>query len=280
MSSYPDSDKLRIKKFVNNRWATRHRDQKYYKRPTGTSHCLQCKLHSETEDHILRCRIPTRQKIRDKWRTEFLKYLSETHTPKAIRDALCHGFFNWLESGRNTQDIPPLPTRDKDVLTAYDHQTTLGWQHFARGRMTIEWGNIINQHLETKPQHSFNAEHWGAKLVAIHWKHILELWSVRNSEVHGDTLEQTEQVHRTTMIDEIVEIQNAHQHLPASALELISRDKAALQEMSTSSITSYLYGAKMLDESVKKHQNDQDTVPISTFFQPRQRKLNKKDAQI
>jgi hypothetical protein len=146
--------------------------------------------------------------------------------------------------------------------------------------MTIEWANIINQHLATKPKHSFNAEHWGAKLVAIHWKHILELWLVRNSEVHGDTPEQTEQFHRTTMIDKIVERQNAHQHLPASAWELISRDKAALQEMSTSSITSYLYGAKMLAESVKKHQNEQDTVPISNFFQPQQRKLNKEDVQI
>jgi hypothetical protein len=31
ITSYSDQDKLRIKKFVNNRWATRYRDQKYYK---------------------------------------------------------------------------------------------------------------------------------------------------------------------------------------------------------------------------------------------------------
>jgi hypothetical protein len=107
----------------------------------------------------------------------------------------------------------------------------------------------------------------------------LEIWSVRKSEVHGDTLEQIESINRTTMIDEIVEIQHAHQHLPASARELISCEATVLHDMSTSSITAYLYGAKMFAESVRKHQTEQDTVPISNFLLPRQRKSNKEEEQ-
>jgi hypothetical protein len=34
--------------------------------------------------------VSTRQKIRNEWRKEFTAYLSESHTPKAIRDAICH----------------------------------------------------------------------------------------------------------------------------------------------------------------------------------------------
>jgi hypothetical protein len=53
LAKLSDPDKLRIKKFVNNRWPTKYRDHKYYNRPTGSSYCLQCKLHSENEDHII-----------------------------------------------------------------------------------------------------------------------------------------------------------------------------------------------------------------------------------
>jgi hypothetical protein len=59
----------------------------------------------------MRCRLMSRRKIQDKWRIEIIKFLLEPHTPRAIRDALCHGLFSWLESGRNTWDIPTLPRR-------------------------------------------------------------------------------------------------------------------------------------------------------------------------
>jgi hypothetical protein len=97
--------------------------------------------------------------------------------------------------------------------------------------MNIEWGELINNHLANKPNHSFNAEHWGAKLIAIHWKYVLELWAIRNQEVHRETPEQIESIHRTTMIAEIVKIQEAHQHLPLSARDLISRNDTALRAM-------------------------------------------------
>jgi hypothetical protein len=92
----------------------------------------------ENEEHIIRCRLATRQLVRDKWRKEVTRYLSENHTPKAIKDAICHGFYTWLESGRNTQDIPELPLRQAEVMKVYETQSTLGWNHFARGRMVIE----------------------------------------------------------------------------------------------------------------------------------------------
>jgi hypothetical protein len=61
--------------------------------------------------------------------------------------------------------------------------------------MIIDWGNILNTDLATKPNYSFNAKHWGAKIMAINWKHLLELWTLRNLEVHGDTPERTESIH-------------------------------------------------------------------------------------
>jgi predicted Abi (CAAX) family protease len=97
-------------------------------------------------------------------------------------------------------------------MRAYKRQTTLGWHHFVQGKMNIDWGELINNQ---------------------YWKHILQLWAIRNQEVHGETPEQIELIHRTTMIAKIVDIQNSHQHLPLSACDLISRDEAALRAMST-----------------------------------------------
>jgi hypothetical protein len=111
LAKLADPDKSQIQKFVNNRMPALYREQKYYKKATSTGYCKQCRLYNENEDHIIRCRIPSRQKIWDEWRKELTTFLSESHTPVAIRNALCHEFFNWLESGRNTLGIPPLPNR-------------------------------------------------------------------------------------------------------------------------------------------------------------------------
>jgi hypothetical protein len=117
--SYPD--KLRIKKFVDNRWPTKYREHKYYNRPTGSSYCLHCKLHSKNEDHIIRCRTPTRQTIRTEWRRELEQYLSETHTPRPLRDAMCHGFFSWLKMERDKTNIPNMPTQSPSVIESIQY---------------------------------------------------------------------------------------------------------------------------------------------------------------
>jgi hypothetical protein len=107
--------------------------------------------------------------------------------------------------------------------------------------MPIEWGHLINEHLSKRREYSFNAEHWGAKLLAINWNYILELWKLRNSE--------TETIRRTTMIAEILHIETSLNFLPMLDRQLISRDQTSLRAMSTTSISSYLYGARMLAES-------------------------------
>jgi hypothetical protein len=231
-------------------------------------------LYTEDENHILRCRILSRQKIRDKWRSEIINFLSEQHTPPPIRYAICHGFFSWLESGRNTQDIPPLPYRNVEVMKVYDNQMDIGWQHFARGRMVIEWGTMINDHLATQCQYNFNAEHWGSKLLSINWKYILELWELRNKELHGEAPEKAVSIRRQQMIDEILHIQNTHTHLSLSDRELINRDIILLQAMTTSSLTAYLYGARTVVETARQHPRVTGQQRIQKFFQPRQHKGN------
>jgi hypothetical protein len=89
LSKLLDSDKLCIMKITNNRWPMLHREQKYNRKETNSSN-KQYRLYTKMEDHIIRCRVQSRQKIRNKWQKEFTTFLSKSHTPKAICDAICY----------------------------------------------------------------------------------------------------------------------------------------------------------------------------------------------
>jgi hypothetical protein len=46
-----------------------------------------------------------------------------------------------------------------------------------------------------------------SKLLTINWKYILELWELRNKEVHSDTPTKAISIKRQHMIDKILHIQ-------------------------------------------------------------------------
>jgi hypothetical protein len=119
--------------------------------------------------------------------------------------------------------------------------------------MTIEWGNLINIHLAKQKKYKFNTEQWGMKLMSINWKYILQLLETRNKEVNGDTPSKAESIRRQNMINEILHIQTTQQNLPITVSHLISRDQASLRAMTTLSISTYLYGAQLLEEAARQH---------------------------
>jgi hypothetical protein len=180
-----ESEKLVIRKFINNRLPTRKRENTYNKYPSVM--CPTRKLHMETEDHILQCRTPAHQHIRNEWQKELQEYLSKSHTPTNLKYYFCHGLFSWIEMGRFQPHSPPPIHYDRSLHKAVSTQELIGWQHLARGRMTIEWGHSINQHLANQDKYKINAEQWGAKILSINWKYILQIWQQRNTEVHGTT---------------------------------------------------------------------------------------------
>jgi Rps23 Pro-64 3,4-dihydroxylase Tpa1-like proline 4-hydroxylase len=82
-------------------------------------------------------------------------------------------FTQWLESTTPT----PTTTDDDDQprsSKAERQQHLIGWRHFILGRMSIEWGHIINRHLDEASITNTNAEKWGADLLRIHWKQVLK----------------------------------------------------------------------------------------------------------
>jgi hypothetical protein len=104
----------------------------------------------------------------------------------------------WLEPGHRTkyEAIDPL------LIKAIDQQTAIGWRQFMRGRISITWSEIINNHLEANEIKSITADQWGTKLVNINWMYIQQIWKARNKVVHGLTKEHQHKKKKYDMMEE------------------------------------------------------------------------------
>jgi hypothetical protein len=125
-------------------------------------------------------------------------------------------------------------------------QQSIGWDHFVKGQMAIEWGNIINHHLSTKSAIKQNAEDWGTKLLKIHWQYVLELWDIQNDEVKGSNQEEQNTNLRRDMVDKIIYLQQQYPDLPSDLKQFINADRETLANMTTNALISYLYGVKLI----------------------------------
>ena len=65
-----------------------------------------------------------------------------------------------------------------EVEKAVKTQNDIGWRNMIRGRLAIEWRDIMNSYIKHKKITKYNAEEWGATLNEINWKNILIMWQL------------------------------------------------------------------------------------------------------
>jgi hypothetical protein len=104
-------------------------------------------------------------------------------------------------------------------------QDAIGWRHFIRGRIPIQWGQVINDHRVLYNHHMLTAEQWGAKLLNINWQHILEIWNIRNLTQHGADKQEAEQKQRMKMLQELKFIQSQNTDISKNLTSLIKQEK-------------------------------------------------------
>jgi hypothetical protein len=78
------------------------------------------------------------------------------------------------------------------INTAFDAQTSIGWEAFHRGRVTQLWKGAYQQHLRplkplTSSQLTFATEKWIKLVISSVWIYIEKLWKFRNQVAHGKT---------------------------------------------------------------------------------------------
>jgi hypothetical protein len=191
-------DRIKIQKFIHDQWPSNNREARY--RDNIMDQCHSCLQEGETEDHIIRCKCQTRKDIRRNMTAELKQFMDDHHTDSNVSKALLLGIHTWLHGLAAPNPKHHFPSASLALIQAFNHQTRIGWRHVMRGRLAAEWGAFINhQHHNNEPNtptgftskpYINHADHWGQGLIAIIWRHILQLWNARNKEEHGADIEE------------------------------------------------------------------------------------------
>ena len=86
--------------------------------------------------------------------------------------------------------IQDTPTVHSDHLgdtlhLALKQQADIGWNNFAKGRISKEWGATQQIFYDQfYPTSSYNAEHWMGKLITAIWTVFRTIWNSRNAHLH------------------------------------------------------------------------------------------------
>ena len=149
------------------------------------------------------------------------KKISLPHTPNDVKDAICNSLKLWLDPS-NTEDIKDT-VETKEVTEALQSQSKIGWHYFIRGRVSMDWGAIINVHLQTNKITNVTAEQWGSKMLAINWTFILQIWSLRNEETLGKTNEDVLNKRRAKVLVELQHISATNQDITWDNADIINQ---------------------------------------------------------
>jgi zinc-binding in reverse transcriptase len=168
--------------------------------PSYDHRCPSCDQDYETDDHIFQCdHILRRQWVIDLFREMQDKFGSfiDPELLTIIQIGLSSFFSD------TAPDFSPrfsATSSTSRYLALIAQQTSIGWDHFLRGKLGTEWG--IRQYKHAKRFDLLEAsKQWQNSLVRFFAHSSHQLWQIRNGCRHGlDAAEQaqlkTDQTHR------------------------------------------------------------------------------------
>jgi hypothetical protein len=240
------NDRMRIQKFIHNNLPTNRRQHKIDEHIEDK--CAACHLDGETDDHVLRCNSAGREALRTKWLQELSTFLRAKHTPTAVHDAIMGGFEAWLCN----LPAPPLeelvPQASTTLKTAYVHQTMIGWQHFARGRLAEEWAELIQYQITEQriPAKTMSAERWGVQIISVNWRHVLALWDNRNLAEHGENAIEQQNKWRDKLLIEAKYLQESQPPMSHVDRDWFDRPYEELAKLKVPNLLAWIRNARQL----------------------------------
>ena len=141
-------------------------------------YCSLCGL-PETNAHIYICC----HNSRIKWRRALLKDVRTTlqslKTKNSITETFSTALSEWFDTGQ--VDIDKYPSVHHEALYT---QTRIGWRQVLLGRLSQGWERLQGPtHLQHGRQRTPYL--WAANLVETLLRKSIELWELRNQDVHG-----------------------------------------------------------------------------------------------
>jgi hypothetical protein len=109
-----------------------------------------------------------------------------------------------------------------------------------------------------------------AKLLAINWKHILSIRTLRNQEINGQNPDEAAVIQRKNLITEIINLREPHPDIP-HATQLINKDRQELEQLPVRVVAAYLHSVKIITRAHRRYQKRRHwptTQRITHYFHP------------
>jgi hypothetical protein len=188
IQQFPVSPRSSLIKFLHKRWPCNQREGRYYE--YRTDHCVYCTDVIETQDHVLCCPCPKREILRMKYLSNLRVLLLHYKTHNDLIIVLLHYIEHWLTGNMPVPVQQLLPNPSTELIQAVNAQHSIGWGHFFKGRMSIQWAYLFNFSAH-QPMRIVTplVDKWGKSILKLSMEFALTAWEIRNDcehDVDGD----------------------------------------------------------------------------------------------
>ena len=242
------------------------------KRKWQAHDCCSLCHQSETRDHMIQCQGSSRIEWRRKTMTTLRHRMETLDTKYIVSNTLCSCLTEWFEHGHINMSKYPEITH-----TAIRTQNEIGWRQLFNGKLAISW--LTLQGRATTSTGKIREEYiWGASIVEVFLKMMIELWELRNEEVHGKE-ENEQQQKRKERAAILVRALHTKRDLarPSDSFLFFSDLDAEIESSSAIQLESFIsMKTKAINNSVTmwKYQSTHEVLPILVWLRPYQNNNN------
>jgi hypothetical protein len=92
----------------------------------------------------------------------------------------------YLENKKSLGINTLVPDATVALKNAHMEQMQIGWQHWIKGRISINWGTLQNYDIKTKDTgiRFDTAKKWAMELILLSWEFAHDCWLIRNNKEH------------------------------------------------------------------------------------------------
>jgi len=117
----------------------------------------------------------------------------------------------WIEF----PDVEPSfdQVSDTESREALEAQSKIGWDKFFKGFIAQPLQHLINTQRNNQ-LNAFEKIRWTTEIITTIWEHQLQHWKQRNSDDHGTTIQESEEIKHQRLLKEAKELYNQKHLIP------------------------------------------------------------------
>jgi hypothetical protein len=212
--------------------------------------CPTCDCDSEDRDHLLRCKHPSRRRLRSSCILHVRKTTEALDTKPYLQSILLDGLSEWLEGCTICAGVYPFM-----YGKLIRQQTDIGWRQLFNGRLSSEWSRLQDdylsqQHLQSKTR---TGSLWTTSIITSIWSQFEIVWELRNGVIHGNDNHNRNMIRRQTAVHQLNAIYNlCDELLPSDRVHLFDTVEEHLTLPTTTILNWVTVYKSMFTDSIRK----------------------------